>query len=270
MIALLACAALGCGRRPADPTGATVIVDSGPASLDPRLGSDEASRRVFDLLFNGLFRTADDGGTVPDLALSSEAPDDLTLVVRLRPGVRFHDGAPLTAEDVAWTYRSIVEGQVISFRRADFEAVASIATPDPTTVVFRLQRPFAPLLSNLTVPILRAGTREEDAARRPIGTGPFRLARFRKDEDLLLLRFDDYFEGRSPLTSVRIRVLPAESSRLLEMLRGSGDLVVNDLAPEHFDRLERTAGFRLDAHDGRNVVYLGWTTRACAGRSPWP
>ncbi|HYV19198.1 MAG TPA: ABC transporter substrate-binding protein [Verrucomicrobiae bacterium] len=246
-----------CARRPADPTGVTVIVDGGPASLDPRLGSDEASRRVYDLIFNALFRLADDGGTTPDLALSSEAPDDRTLVVHLREGVRFHDGALLTSADVVFTYQSILAGEVVSFRRADFEAVESVTAPDAATVVFHLRRPFAPLLSNLTVPILRAGTGAE-AARTPVGTGPFRLIRYRKDEDLLLGRFDGYFEGPSPLTSVRIRVLPAESARLLEMLRGSGDLVVNDLAPEHFDRLERTAGFDVGAHDGRNVVYLGF------------
>jgi len=145
----------------------------------------------------------------------------------------------------------------VSFRRADFEAVESVSAPDPATVVFHLRRPFAPLLSNLTVPILRAGTGAE-AARTPVGTGPFRLVRYRKDEDLLLRRFDGYFEGPSPLTSVRIRIVPAESARLLEMLRGSGDLVVNDLAPEHFDRLAGTPGFEVAAHDGRNVVYLGF------------
>ena len=246
-----------CARRPADPTGVTVIVDGGPASLDPRLGSDEASRRVYDLIFNALFRLTDDGGATPDLAVSSEAPDDRTLVVHLREGVRFHDGAPLTSEDVVFTYRSILEGEVVSFRRADFEAVESVSAPDAATVVFHLRRPFAPLLSNLTVPILRAGTGAE-AARTPVGTGPFRLIRYRKDEDLLLGRYDGYFEGPSPLTSVRIRILPAESARLLEMLRGSGDLVVNDLAPEHFDRLDRTPGFEVAAHDGRNVVYLGF------------
>jgi peptide/nickel transport system substrate-binding protein len=263
LLLLLACAALACGRRAADPTGVTVIVDGGPASLDPRLGSDEAGRRVYDLIFNALFRLTDDGATVPDLAIGSESPDDLTLVVRLRPGVRFHDGALLTSADVAFTYRSILDGTVVSFRRADFEAVEEITTPDPGTVVFRLRRPFAPLQSNLTVPILRAGT-SAAAARAPIGTGPFRLIRYRKDEDLLLERFDGYFEGASALTTVRIRILPAESARLLEMLRGSGDLVVNDLAPEHFERLAGTPGFEVQAHDGRNVVYLGFNV----GRAP--
>ena len=263
LLLLLACAALACGRRPADPTGVTVIVDGGPASLDPRLGSDEASRRVFDLIFNSLFRLTDDGATVPDLAEGFESPDDRTLVVRLRTGVRFHDGASLTSEDVAFTYRSILDGAVVSFRRADFEAVGGVTNPDPSTVVFHLRRPFAPLVSNLTVPILRAGTTPQ-GARTPVGTGPFRLVRYRKDEDLLLERFDGYFEGASALTSVRIRVLPAESARLLEMLRGSGDLVVNDLAPEHFERLAGTPGFEVQAHDGRNVVYLGFNV----GRPP--
>src|SRR5262245_12207646 len=261
LLAVLGCSAVpGCGRRPADPDGVTVIVDSGPQSLDPRLGSDEASRRVFDLVFNSLFRLGDDGGVVPDLAESAHWEDDVTLVVRLRDGVRFHGGAPLTADDVVRTYRSILDGEVVSFRRADFEAVQEVAAADPRTVIFVLGRPFAPLVSNLTVPIARMAP----AAREPglpLGTGPCRLVGCRKDEELLLTRFDDYFEGRSALRSVRIRILPAESARLLEMLRGSGDLVVNDLAPEHFDRLARTAGFEVAAHDGRNAVYLGFNLR---------
>src|SRR5262245_49411142 len=149
MLVLAGLGAFACARRPADPTGVTVIVDSGPASLDPRLGSDEASRRVDDLIFNSLFRLGDDGATVPDLALASEAPDDRTLVVRLRQGVRFHDGGDLTSADVVFTYRSILQGEVVSFRRADFDAVESVEASDPTTVVFHLKHPFAPLVSNL-------------------------------------------------------------------------------------------------------------------------
>lgn len=258
VLGLVAC--VGCGRRPADPSGVTVIVDSGPQNLDPRLGSDEASRRVFDLVFNSLFRLTDDGGVVPDLAESAAWEGDRKLVVRLRDGVRFHGGAPLTAQDVARTYRSILEGEVVSFRRADFEVLDDVLATDSRTVVFLLSRPFAPLLSNLTVPIARAAP-PSDGPGFPLGTGPFRLVRYRKDEDLLLARFDDYFEGASAIRTVRIRILPAESARLLEMLRGSGDLVVNDLAPEHFDRLARTPGYDVAAHDGRNAVYLGFNLR---------
>jgi len=257
--ALLATAAAGgaCGARPPDPGGLTIAIDSGPSSLDPRVGSDEASRRFQDLVFNALVRTGDDARPVLDLAIAIDAPDPLTLVVRLRPGVRFHDGAVLTSADVVDTYRSILDGRVPSFRRADLERLASIEAPDPSTVVFRLTRPFAPAVANLTVPILRTGTGDE-AARRPIGTGPFRLARYRKDEDLLLARFDRYFEGPVGPNSVRLRIIPSETSRLLELLTGGVDMVVNDLPPDGVARIRRTPGFRVLSKPGRNAVYMAF------------
>jgi ABC-type transport system substrate-binding protein len=252
-----ALAALGCRGLPPDPTGLTIAIDSGPSSLDPRLGSDEGSRRFNDLVYNALFRTGDDARPVPDLALAATWSDPLTLLVHLRDGVLFHDGTPLLALDVVETYRSILEGRVISFRRADLEALESVDSPEPRVVRFHLSRPFAPFIANLTVPISRPrGGRE--AALGPLGTGPFRLARYRKDEDLLLQRFDCYFEGASALTSVRLRIIPAETSRLLELITGGVDLVVNDLAPDQFERLRRTRGFRVLSRPGRNVVYMAF------------
>lgn len=259
------CAALGaglsgCGVRPADPGGLVIAVDAGPVSLDPRLGSDEGSRRFQDLVFNALFRTGDDARPVPDLARRLERPDPLTLAVTIAEGVRFHDGAILTAEDVADTYRSVLDGRVASYRRADLDGIAGIDTPDRRTVVFRLRRPFAPLVSNLTLPILRAGG-GQDPARRPIGTGPFRLERYRRDEDLLLTRFDDYFAGKSRLTSLRLRIVPSETSRLLELLTGGVDLVVNDLSADGVARVRRDPAARVVSRPGRNAVYMAFNLR---------
>ena len=257
LVTVCALAPFGCRRLPPDPGGLTIAIDSGPASLDPRLGSDEGSRRFNDLVYNALFRTADDARPVPDLALAASWSDPRTLLVHLRDGVLFHDGTPLLADDVVETYRSILEGRVISFRRADLEALESVDSPDPHVVRFHLSRPFAPFIANLTVPIARPrGGRE--AALGPIGTGPFRLARYRKDEDMLLQRFDRYFEGASALTSVRLRIVPSETARMLELITGGVDLVVNDLAPDQFDRLRRTRGFRVLSRPGRNLVYMAF------------
>jgi peptide/nickel transport system substrate-binding protein len=256
LVAVLA-AAGACTAQPPDPDGITLAIDSGPANLDPRLGSDESSRRFQDLVFNSLVRTGDDARPVPDLASAIETPDASTVIVRLRAGVRFHDGATLTSADVADTYRSILEGRVPSFRRGDLEAIAAVETPDPATVVFRLGRPFVPLVSNLTVPILKAGTGAE-AARRPIGTGPFRLTSYRKDEDLLLERFADYFEGPAGPASVRLRIIPSETARLLELLTGGVDMVINDLPPDGVERIRRTPGFRVLSKPGRNAVYMAF------------
>ena len=254
---LLLHASAGC-TPPADRRATlTLAIDSGPASLDPRLGSDEASRRVNDLLYNGLFRIDAAARAVPDLAESYERPDDLTVTVRLRPDVRFHNGHRLTAADVAYTYRSILSNEVPSFRRADLDVLRSVSVADPRTVVFRLSRPFAPILSNLNIPILAAGAGRA-AARRPNGTGPFRLQRYRKDEDLLLVRFAQSFEGPAGVGSLRLRIIPSETARLLEILKGGVDMIINDLSPDQLPRLRSTPGIEVEGVPGRNCVYMAF------------
>ncbi|HYV86772.1 MAG TPA: ABC transporter substrate-binding protein, partial [Patescibacteria group bacterium] len=252
-----ALAAFGCRGQPPDPTGLTIAIDSGPASLDPRIGSDEGSRRFNDLVYNALFRTGDDARPVPDLAREASWTDPRTLVVTLRDGVLFHDGSPLQAADVVEAYRSILERRVISFRRADLEVLESVDSPDARTVRFHLARPFAPFVANLTVPIAR-DRGESNGTLGPLGTGPFELTRYRKDEDLLLRRFERYFEGPSALTSVRLRIIPAETARLLELLTGGVDLVVNDLSPDQLERVRREPGYRVLSRPGRNAVYMAF------------
>jgi peptide/nickel transport system substrate-binding protein len=249
-----------CGPASDRSVTLTLVVDSEPASLDPRLGSDEASRRVNDLLYNGLVRLDDAARPIPDLAAAWRRPDPLTVEVALRPGVLFHDGSTLTARDVVATYRSILENEVPSFRRGDLSEVASVTEDGELRVLFRLKRPFAPILSELNVPILRAGA-GPDAERRPIGTGPFRLRRYRRDEDLLLERFDRYFEGPAGVPLLRLRFVPSETERLLELLKGSADLIVNDLSPDQIARVRGTKGYVVDSRPGRNCVYLAFNLR---------
>jgi peptide/nickel transport system substrate-binding protein len=258
ILALAALAILAGCAPVADPASTlTVAIDSGPPSLDPRLGSDEAARRLNDLVFSGLFRVDETAHPVPDLARSWEQPDPRTVVVRLRGDVRFHDGSRLTARDVLYTYRSILENEVPSFRREDLGSVSAIEAPDEQTVVFRLRGPFAPILTNLNVPILRAGS-GPSAAARPVGTGPYRLVRYRKDEDLTLRRFDGYFAGHRGPENIRLRIIPTETARLLELLKGGVDLIVNDLSPDQIARVRREPGYRVETLPGRNYVYMGF------------
>jgi len=246
-----------CDHAPDPATTLTLAIDNSPASLDPRLGSDEASRRVHDLIFNGLFRVDDDGRPAGDLAASWERPDPLTVRVRLRRGVLFHDGAPLDADDVVATYRSILDGTVASFRAGDLAVLASVETAGDDNVVFHLKESFAPILTDLNVPILRRDA-GPDTSRAPIGTGPFRLVRYRKDEDLLLERFDRYFGGAPGVPTIRLKIIPGESARLLELLKGSVDLIVNDLSPDQLIRVRGTPGYRVVTRPGRNYVYMAF------------
>jgi len=238
----------------------TLAIDSGPASLDPRLGSDEGSKRVNELLFGGLFRVDDTGRPVGDLAESYRWLDPRALLVTLQHGVRFHDGSPLSARDVVYTYRSILGDEVPSFRKGDLEALQSVQEENDHAVLFRLRRSFAPILTDLNIPILKAGA-GADAAWRPIGTGPFRLVRYRKDEDLLLTRFDDYFRGPAGVAALHLKIVPSETARLMELLTGGVDLILNDLSPDQFARVRRTRGYSVESRPGRNCVYMTFNLR---------
>jgi peptide/nickel transport system substrate-binding protein len=249
--------AAACVPLPDRATTLTVVIDSGPASLDPRLGSDEASKRVSELIYNGLFRVDEMGRPAADLAEAWDRPDPRTVRVRLRSGVRFQDGAPLTARDVVYTYRSILQDEVPSFRKGDLITLRDVEAIDDRTVLFRLSEPFTPMLTNLNVPILREGAGPE-AALHPVGTGPFRLLRYRKDEDLLLSRFDDCFAGRAGVASLHLKIVPTETGRRLELLKGSADMVINDLSPDQIERLRGVPGMQIESRAGRNLVYMAF------------
>jgi len=250
---LLACG----GNRPPDADLLTLAIDVSPSNLDPRLGSDESSRRVQQLLFNGLLRYDDRGEPVGDLAKSWEHPDPLLYIFHLRSDVRFHNGRPLTSEDVRYTLESILTDEVPSFLKGDLNVIESIDTPDPATVVFHLKTPFSPFLSNLGVGILPRGSGPH-TGEAPVGTGPFRLARQRRDQDLQLEAFDSYFRGAPACKRLRLKVVPEAVSRQQELLKGSVDLVVNDLSPDQVQALRGTTDLETVTGPSNSSAYLGF------------
>jgi peptide/nickel transport system substrate-binding protein len=259
MVAPLALALLfGCGRnRLADGDLLTLAIDVTPSSLDPRLGSDESSRRAQQLLFNGLLRYDARGEVVGDLAESWEHPDPLRYVFHLRPGVRFHKGRPLTSDDVRYTVESILKDEVPSFRKGDLAVIESVETPDPATVVFHLKEPFSPFLINLLIGILPRGAGPQ-AGNDPEGTGPFQFVRQRRDQDLLLKSFDGYFRGAPAVGNLRLKVVPEAVSRQQELLKGSVDLVVNDLTPDQVEALRDTPELEILTGESNSSTYLGF------------
>jgi peptide/nickel transport system substrate-binding protein len=249
---------IGCARnRPEDRDLLTLAIDVSPSNLDPRLGSDESSRRVQQLIFNGLLRFDDRGEPEGDLAQTWEHADPLTYVFHLRPGVRFHNGRPLTSDDVRYTMESILKDEVPSFQKGDLTVIESIETPDPATVVFHLKEPFSPFLANLGLGILPRGAGPQ-AGEDPQGTGPYRLVQQRRDQDLLLKAFDAYFRGAPACKNLRLKVVPEAVSRQQELLKGSVDLVVNDLTPDQVQTLRGTSDLEMVTGPSNSSAYLGF------------
>lgn len=228
-----------CGRPSADTlpsstaiTGDTYIAASiGDASfLNPVLSSDASSAQINALVFNGLVKYDRDLKVVGDLAERwTVSPDGLTLTFFLRPGVYWHDGQPLTAADVLFTYQRLVDPLVKTPFSADFELVQSVTIPDSRTVRVIYRRPFAPAVESWMMGIIPrhvfvAGDfNAHPANRRPIGTGPFMFSEWKTDEKIVLRANPRYFEGRPPIARYVYRIIPDQSVQFLELRNQSID-----------------------------------------------
>lgn len=238
-----------------------MALESGPVTFDPRVLTDQASWRVADVVFNGLMRKGERGAFLPDLAESVETADARVWRFRLRAGVRFHDGRALTSRDVAFTFRSLLAEGFVSSKKEPLRIVESIETPSPLEVVFRLREPYASLPVQLLLGILPDGTSPEEARTRPVGTGPYRLARYRPDDRVVLERFDGHFGGRAGIRTLVYRIVPDATTRALELLRGSVHLVVNGLPPDLLPRLGEAPHLAVTVRPGANYAYLCFNLR---------
>src|SRR5688572_16914870 len=151
-----------------------------PPSLDPTAGAAAAiDEVVYANVFEGLTRFAPDGSVLPALAESWEiAPDGLSWVFHLRDGVTFHDGLPLTAEDVVFSFdRAVAEGSTNAQQQL-FAGINEVIAIDDTTLEIGLDAPKGSLLSNLAWgdAVIVSPASADSNATNPVGTGPFRFA----------------------------------------------------------------------------------------------
>jgi peptide/nickel transport system substrate-binding protein len=269
--AALACAliAAGCSsnRAAEEPGTVNFLIESMPANLDPRIGTDAQSQHLDGLIFDSLLAHDAQMNIVADLAEHWEARDPLTYVFHLRPDVKFHDGRPLTSADVKFTFDSILGGTVKTPKRGAFRMVTSIEAPDDSTVVFHLREPYASFLWNLTKPgvgIVPRGSGPE-IAQKPIGTGPFQFVNLIADQEIVLQRNSSYFGdageaagGRGNVERVRFRIVPDAIVRALELRKGSADVAINSLTPDMVVTLAKERGIIADEQPGTTIAYIGF------------
>ncbi len=265
---LLFAASWACGAcdsaTPPQPGYVVVGLENGPITLDPRFATDATAAQIGDLLFDGLTRLDNQSRRLPQLAAAWDIPDDHTYIFRLHEGFRFGDGQPVTAADVKATYESILDARSQSPKRQALQPIEGIDVLDPLTVRFRLRQPFAPFLSETGVGILPASqiaTAPRRALAEPMGSGPFRLTTFVPDERVVAARNPDYPLGRPRLAGVVFRVVPDAVSRLLELKRGTLDLVQNGIEPDALGWLRRQPGIVVLTNPGTSFQYLGLNLR---------
>jgi peptide/nickel transport system substrate-binding protein len=245
-----------CGQGRPDGDAIVLALANSPVNLDPRVGADEASQKAHQLLYNTLVRVGPDLSILPELIEGPlDRPDDVTYVARLRRGIKFHNGRELTAEDVLYTFRSLLDPSFRG-RTGAYRVIASVDAPDRYTVVFKLKAPFASFPINLVMGIVQSGSAAGNA-RSPIGTGPYRMKQFTQDDRLVLEPFDEYYDGRAKNNGIVLKVVPDDTMRGLELRKGTVDLIVNDLSPDVVWELKSEGRLRIAEADGSDYAYIG-------------
>ncbi|MDX1502029.1 MAG: ABC transporter substrate-binding protein [Thermoanaerobaculia bacterium] len=257
--AVAAGAGCGGGRQGEAANELVVALRSAPIHLDPRVATDQASSRVFEVALNGLVTKDPEGNFLPDLAERWEILDQgRRWRFHLRPGVRFHDGRELAARDVVWTFRTILDGTVTTVKRAALPRLERVTAVDDLTVDFELDQPFGPMLADLTcfLGIVPDGSTPEANDAALVGTGPFRVVE-RRPDTVVLEAFDDHWRGRPAIDRLTLRAVPDATVRVLELRKGSVNLAVNDLPPDVVAQMRDDPKFQVVEDPGSNYAYIG-------------
>lgn len=199
------------------------------SGLIPNIVNDAASHEVGGMIYNGLITTDGDLNIVGNLARSwSFSRDCLDLSFKLHPNVKWHDGRPFTADDVLFTYATMIHPKTPTSAKDDFLAIETVEAVDPYTVSVRYKRPYARALMSwgvamlprhLLEPYVREGKLREAPQnwQRPVGTGPYRFSEMQAGEKVVLVANQEYFAGRPYLSRVVFRIIPSQATIFLEL-----------------------------------------------------
>lgn len=231
-----------------DPTqGGTLRVGfliSQIVTLDPQqLSQGVVAGSILPSIFSSLVQFDQDLGLIPDLAETWEVtPDGLGYTFTLREGLTFHNGDPLTSEDVRYTYERTINPDFASPHANKLALVDSFDTPDERTVTLTLSAPFAPFLAvactrgpgRALTPVPRRAVEEmgdEQFGITPVGSGPFAVVADSVEvgRGFEMTAFENWYGGRPYLDAIDVRLIPEASSAVSALEAGDVDLI--DPAP---------------------------------------
>jgi peptide/nickel transport system substrate-binding protein len=255
-------AAADTARGPVSGGRVVIGVQQEPEMLSEILNSMATNNMVCNLIFSKFVKYDDHFNLVPDLiteipsvANGGVSADHRVYTYHLRSGVRWHDGRPLTSRDVRFTFDVIMNPKVNVESREGWEAVASLETPDDTTVVFRLHKPYPDFVGEtffdepvLPEHLLRDSVGERFHAARfhraPVGSGPFKFKSWTPGSHLELVANADYYGEGPYLDAIIFKFIPNENTLLVQLKTGEIDAFDN--ANINFmSQLEAIPGVRI-------------------------
>lgn len=218
-------------------------IDADPSTLNLGTTTDYTAGDVSAKILEGLIWLDPGYNAHPSLATKwSVSADGKRYTFELRRGVKWHDGKDFTSADVKYTFNEVL-AKLHPRAASVFKTLGlSVETPDATTVVFSLSKPYAPFLSQMTVfdaPILPAhlyaGTNvgSNPYNQKPVGTGPFKFGEWKRGASIRLVRNDQYWDGNKPfLEQIIYQIIPQGANRAPALESGEIDVLLDFYTPK--------------------------------------
>ena len=269
---MLRAALLGCAlvsplmARAAVAQPLSMAVSAPPASIDPHYYTLTPSIQVSRHMFEALTRRDGNVRVQPSLAESWRLVDDLTWEFKLRPGVKFHNGDPLTAEDVAFSLRRVPTVQSPSSFAVYSRAITGVEVVDPLTIRFKTATPY-PLLANDLAQIFivpraigeNVPSSDFNSGKAAIGTGPFRFVSYDPNNRVEMARNDSYWGNKPEWERVNYRIITNSGARVAALL--SGDVAVIDNVPTaDVARIRNNDRVSISEGTSLRLIFLGLDT----------
>lgn len=258
-------AAHGCSRVSKTPSDTLIIgIENEIANLDLRSSADANSSHIAKLVLQGLLKIGDDLRPELDLASQVTTTGDREFRFKIPANITFHDGTPLTAEDVLYNFRQASGPQ--SKVKSSFADVLSFAAPDAGTFIIKLNKPnpsfLASDVSAIKISPKHLGESPE-LGRHPVGSGPYKFVA-RHFRDLIFERFENY-HSQDPhdlhkfptFKKIIVRTVGDPTTRFFSIIGGDLDVLINALSPRRVTEAAQDEGIQTIRSPGSTYQYLG-------------
>lgn len=229
-------------------------------SFDPHVGKETPAITVTDQIFDTLTSTDDDMNVQPGIAESWEQLSETSYKFKLREDVKFHNGEPLTAEDVKFSLDRAVASSYVSYI---VNFISDVEVVDDYTVIVNTHEPYAPILMNLAHPstgIVCKSVVEDDPDSlkvKPIGSGPYKFVEWKQGDSVKLEAFEDYYLGEPPTKYVVMRVIPENAQRTIALETGEIDIAY-DLSANDIDKVKENDKLDVLTTKTSSVGYISF------------
>ena len=225
---------------------------------------------VFDHLAARDLKT---GKVGPSLATSWRNVDDTTWEVKLRQNVKFHDGFRFTSRDVKATFDRVLNPETKLTARGNHAKIKSVEIVDDYTVRFKTDGPYPLFVERLTALVIQSEKvikekGHEWMQENPVGTGPYKLVKWNKKQDHLLVRNDDYWGPKPAFKYVRVRIIPEQATQIAELMSGGVDLI-KAVPPDQMDVINKSGAARTSTSPILRTAMLQLDQAGRSGKNPF-